>query len=91
MKFKTLFLTAMVLAFSANAVIAQDVVNVGNKICPISGEKTDEMGEPFIVEYEGKAYNLCCAMCAKDFKKDPAKYIQKVNEELEAEGDTAQE
>ena len=51
--------------------------NVGNKICPVSGEKVGgDMGDPVKVEYKGKVYNLCCTMCAKDFKKDPEKYIK---------------
>lgn len=49
-----------------------------NKICPVSGEVIKK-GEEGTVEYEGKSYNLCCAMCAKDFKKDPKKYVQKID------------
>ena len=59
-------------------------VEMGNKICPVSGEEVGEMGETFKMEYEGKIYNLCCAMCAKDFKKDPEKYIKKIEEEMES-------
>ena len=58
--------------------------NVGNKICPVSGEKIGAMGKAYHVEHEGKVYNLCCKMCAKDFKKKPEEYIMKINEELEA-------
>ena len=58
--------------------------NVGNKICPVSGQEIGgAMGEGIEVEYEGKLYNLCCSMCAKDFKKDPEKYIEKIMDELE--------
>ncbi len=53
------------------------VKNVGNKICPVS-DSVIKKGEGGSVEYGGKVYNLCCAMCSKDFKKDPKKYIQKV-------------
>lgn len=56
-------------------------VEVGNKICPVSGEEIKK-GEEFQVEYEGKVYNLCCKMCVKDFNKNPEKYIEKL-EELE--------
>ena len=56
-------------------------VEVGNKICPVSGNKVDEMGEPFKYEYNGKIYNLCCKMCVKDFKKDPEKYRKIAEEE----------
>jgi len=56
-----------------------EAVNVGNKICPVSGERIKEE-EAFQVEHEGKIYNLCCKMCVKDFKKDPEKYIEKLKE-----------
>ena len=53
-------------------------MEVGNKICPISGEKIKE-GKEFKVEYNGKIYNLCCSMCEKDFKKDPEAAIKKLS------------
>jgi YHS domain-containing protein len=60
-----------------------EAVNVGNKICPVSGEKVGEGGmEPATYEYEGKVYNFCCTACIDEFKKDPQKYIEKVEEEL---------
>ncbi len=56
-------------------------VEVGNKICPVSGDKIPTPGEkgtmgdkPVKYEYNGKIYNLCCKMCVKDFKKNPEKY-----------------
>lgn len=54
-------------------------VDVGNKICPVSGEKIDEKAT---YEYQGKIYHFCCSSCIEDFKKDPEKYIKKVEEEL---------
>ena len=59
---------------------AQKAVDVGNKICPVGGEKIDEKTKA-TYEYEGKIYNFCCAMCIDDFKKDPQKYIKKIEEE----------
>lgn len=58
-------------------------VEVGNKICPVSGEKVGEMGEIIKYEYNGKIYNLCCSMCAKDFKKNPEKYSKIAEEEVQ--------
>lgn len=60
----------------------KQAVNAGNKICPVSGEKIGEGMEAVTYEYEGKTYNFCCAMCIDEFKKDPQKYIKKVEEEL---------
>lgn len=62
----------------------EKVVNVGNKICPVSGEKIDEKLKA-TYEYDGKLYNFCCVSCVDDFKKDPQKYIKKVEQELQAE------
>ncbi|MBP7216905.1 MAG: YHS domain-containing protein [Candidatus Omnitrophica bacterium] len=63
-----------------------EAFNVGNKICPVSGEKVGQAGmEPVTFEYEGKIFNFCCAACIDEFKKDPSKYIQKVEEELMGE------
>jgi len=60
---------------------SKDAVEVGNKICPVSGEKVptpgekNAMGDKSVkIEYKGKIYNLCCPMCIKDFKNNPEKY-----------------
>ena len=60
-------------------------VEVGNKICPVSGNPVDDgkMGEAVKYEYNGKIYNLCCKMCVKDFAKDPAKYSRIAEEETQ--------
>jgi YHS domain-containing protein len=57
-------------------------VEVGNMVCPVSGGKINEETKA-TYEYEGRVYNFCCAMCIDEFKKDPAKYIKKVEEELQ--------
>ena len=61
--------------------VSQPAVEVGNKICPVSGEKIESMGEGVKYEYNGKIYNFCCPMCLKDFKKDPEKYSKIAEEE----------
>ncbi len=48
------------------------------KTCPVTDEKLGEMGKPFVFEHEGREIKLCCKSCQKDFKKDPAKYIKKI-------------
>lgn len=59
------------------------VVNVDNKVCPVSGEKIDERLKA-TYEYEGKVYNFCCPACIEEFKKEPAKYIKKIEQESQA-------
>jgi YHS domain-containing protein len=48
--------------------------------CPVSGEKLDSMGKPYVFTYQGQEVKLCCSGCKKDFDKDPAKYIKKIRE-----------
>ena len=50
------------------------------KTCPVSDEKLGEMGKPFVFAYEGREIKLCCKNCEKDFKKEPAKYVKKIEE-----------
>lgn len=46
--------------------------------CIVSDEKLGEMGEPFVFVHNGQEIKLCCKSCQKDFKKDPAKYLKKL-------------
>ena len=49
--------------------------------CVVSGEKLGgDMGEPYVFTHEGREIKLCCKQCLKDFKKDPASYIKKLDE-----------
>lgn len=50
-------------------------VKAGNKFCPVSG---DEIDPAITYVHEGREYGFCCKMCLKDFKKDPAKFIAKL-------------
>ncbi len=59
---------------------------VGNPLCPVSGEKVGEMGEIVKYEHRGKIYNFCCEACIKDFKKDPEKYSKIAEDEVKAHG-----
>lgn len=66
-------------AFAAPAGVepaASSSSDVGNKICPVSGEAVS--GKTF-VEHEGKRYGLCCRACALKFKNNPEKYIAAMN------------
>jgi YHS domain-containing protein len=52
--------------------------------CVVSGEKLGEMGDPYVLQYEGKTVKFCCKDCVKKFKKDPAKYLAKIEEAAKA-------
>jgi YHS domain-containing protein len=50
------------------------------KTCPVSGDKLGEMGDPYVFVYQGQEVKLCCPNCKKDFEKDPAKYLKKIQD-----------
>ena len=41
----------------------------------------------FTVDYEGRTIAFCCKDCIKDFKKDPDKFVKKMDEEKAAKKD----
>ena len=55
------------------------------KTCPVSDEKLGEMGKPYVFVHEGREIKLCCESCKKDFQKDPAKYIKKIEKAEKSE------
>jgi YHS domain-containing protein len=50
------------------------------KTCVVSGEKLDSMGKPHVFKHEGREVRLCCEPCKKDFKKEPSKYMKKLDD-----------
>ena len=59
---------------STNAPVKPDQMTT----CPVSGEKLGEMGKPYTFVYQGQEVKLCCSGCKKDFDKDPAQYLKKI-------------
>lgn len=49
--------------------------------CIVSDEKlgADPAMKPFSFTHEGQEIKLCCKSCKKDFTKDPAKYLKKLD------------
>lgn len=87
---KSLTIIALALAYTASPLVvsAEDKKPTPKPYpldkCIVSDEKLGEMGKPFVFVHEGQEIKLCCKSCQKDFKKDPAKYLKK----LEAAGKT---
>lgn len=48
--------------------------------CIVSGDKLGGMGEAVVVTREGREIKFCCKGCIKDFDKDPAKFLKKIDE-----------
>ena len=55
-----------------------------NKPCRMTGEPVDKN---ITYEHKGKLYGFCCPACIEEFKKDPEKYIGKI--EAESKGAAA--
>ncbi len=78
-------LTLAVLLVTAVSSVAADSKDAKDKPypldkCVVSDEKLGEMGKPYVFKYEGREVQLCCKNCLKDFKKEPAKYLKKIDE-----------
>jgi hypothetical protein len=48
------------------------------KTCAVSDEKLGDMGDPYVFTHEGREVKLCCKGCLKDFNKESAKYVKKM-------------
>jgi YHS domain-containing protein len=68
------------LAADTNSAAATPVKPDQLTTCPVSGEKLGEMGSAYIFVYQGQQVKLCCPGCKKDFDKDPAKYVKKIQD-----------
>ncbi|HEX4264792.1 MAG TPA: hypothetical protein VH597_10675 [Verrucomicrobiae bacterium] len=77
-------------AFTATAEDKQDAPKPDQlTTCPVSGDKLGEMGKAYTFEYKGHEVKLCCKDCKKDFDKDPAKYMKKIEAADKAPADAA--
>ncbi|MDA3963375.1 MAG: hypothetical protein PF961_21525 [Planctomycetota bacterium] len=47
--------------------------------CIVSDEALDAMGKPVVKVHEGQEFKFCCKPCTKDFAKDPAAYVTKLD------------
>ena len=48
--------------------------------CVVSDEKLGGMGKPVVIKHDGREVQFCCASCQPEFKKEPAKYLKKIDE-----------
>jgi YHS domain-containing protein len=46
--------------------------------CPVMG---NPINKDHYVDYQGKRVYFCCAACPEEFKKDPAKYMKKLEQD----------
>jgi len=53
---------------------------IAQKTCPVMGGKIDKN---IHIDHNGRRVYFCCAGCVGTFKKDPAKYLAKVDAEIQ--------
>ncbi len=47
--------------------------------CVVSDEKLGSMGKPYVINYEGREIKFCCDGCEEDFRKEPEKFLAKID------------
>jgi len=61
---------------------------IAQKLCPV----TDDPIDPKIyLDYQGRRVYFCCEMCPPMFKKDPEKYLKKLDEQMKGAAPAAKD
>ena len=82
--FSSLAIAALVIGLTGAALVSRaaekKVKPYPLDTCVVSDEKlgADPSMKPHVFTYEGREIKLCCQSCLKDFKKDSAKYVAKI-------------
>jgi len=53
--------------------------------CPVTGQKLGSMGDPAVVEVDGREVRLCCAGCESQLRADPAGVLEKADQAIAKE------
>ena len=48
-------------------------------VCSVSGELLGSMGDPILLNHEGRDIRFCCAGCSPKFESDPGQFISKID------------
>jgi len=75
-KIKAVILALALTAFVAGSLWAADLQPQAK--CPVLGGNVNKQ---VYADYKDKRIYFCCAGCDKEFKKDPEKYLKKLQEE----------
>ncbi len=76
---KILAVFLVVLALAAGPAMAAEPKP--QTVCPVLGDNIDKK---VFIDYQGKRIYFCCSGCDAEFRKDPEKYLKKI----EAQGIT---
>ena len=50
--------------------------------CPVTGQALGSMGKPVVYNHEGREIRFCCSGCVGQFKKEPQKFVNKINQAM---------
>lgn len=59
---------------------------IAQKTCPVMG---NAINKDIHTDHDGRRVYFCCAGCVEAFKKDPAKYLAKIDAEIQKAKDAA--
>ncbi len=80
--FKTMILALSLAAFVAGSVLAAEPKAAAEgkpqTVCPVLG---GNVNKEIYADYKGKRIYFCCAGCDAEFKKDPEKFMKKMQEQ----------
>ena len=85
MSLKTVLLGAVALTLSIGASVNAETKGKATTkpyplaTCIVSDEKLGDMGEPHVIQYKGREIKFCCDHCEKDFRKEPQKFLAKLD------------
>jgi YHS domain-containing protein len=77
-KFLCAALLALTAVSCATSKTASSVKPYPLKVCLVSGNDLDSMGDTITEEYHGKQVKFCCKPCVKKFHVNPEKYLSKI-------------
>jgi len=79
-KIKVAVLTILIVLFAVGPVVAEENTTTNNlqATCPVMGGK---INKEVYTDYKGERVYFCCEGCISEFKKDPAKYMEKLENE----------
>ncbi len=80
MKKILLIITASILLLGCGTTSIANAKPYPLKICIASDNELGSMGEPVVIVHEGQTIKFCCKPCIKKFKKNPAKYLEKLEQ-----------
>ncbi|MHB9074052.1 MAG: YHS domain-containing protein [Desulfobaccales bacterium] len=77
--FKALILALTLAAFAAGSIRAAEAKPTKPQtVCPVLAGNIDKK---VYADYKGKRIYFCCEGCDQEFKKDPEKYMKKLEEQ----------